>query len=660
MENYRKIEKIKALIKTLNEASEAYYNYGNSVMSDTEFDKKIDELKKLESETKFYSSNSPTQNVGATILKNIPEVKHDIPMLSLDKCHSVEEVVEFSKGKNSVASIKLDGMSVRLIYKDGDLLKAVSRGNGIVGNDITEAVKQFTNVPLHINKEGIYKINGEALIKLDDFKEVNKNGEYKNSRNLTAGTLSTLDTSVVKNRKISWYAWEVVEGAKDSLFSLQLSEAESLGFDVVPFRSVVYGMTKIDEVIEFFIKKAEEMNLPQDGVVFKFQDTSYGKSLGYTSHHFRNGIAWKAKNDDVETKLKGIEWTMGKTGSLCPTAIFEPVELEGTTVERASLHNISVMRETLHQPFEGQVIATYKSNLIIPQIRWGEYLSAEELKDKTLINPPDKCPLCGGETEIIKENNSEILICKNPDCQGKLLGKLSHAVSKNALDIDGLSDATLQRFINKGWICCIKDIYHLCAHKTDMLRMDGFGEKSVENLLGSIGRSRIISLDRFLAALSIPLIGTSASKDIAKMCNYDIEKFKQIMGESPYKFTAIDGFGDKMAHSLFVWWTNNCGRFLELEKEFFFEEVKENPAENKLEGKNFVITGKLHHFANRSKLKEKIEQLGGKVVGSISSKTDYLINNDKNSTSSKNIKAKQLNIPIISENDFEQMVEVKE
>lgn len=312
------------------------------------------------------------------------------------------------------------------------------------------------------------------------------------------------------------------------------------------------------------------------------------------------------------------------------------------------------------QPFEGQVIATYKSNLIIPQIRWGEYLSAEELKDKTLINPPSKCPLCGGETEIIKENNSEILTCKNLDCQGKLLGKLSHAVSKNALDIDGLSDATLQRFINKGWICCIKDIYHLCAHKTDMLRMDGFGEKSVENLLGSIGRSRIISLDRFLAALSIPLIGTSASKDIAKMCNYDIEKFKQIMGESPYKFTAIDGFGDKMAHSLFVWWTNNCGRFLELEKEFFFEEVKENPAENKLEGKNFVITGKLHHFANRSKLKEKIEQLGGKVVGSISSKTDYLINNDKNSTSSKNIKAKQLNIPIISENDFEQMVEVKE
>ena len=353
----------------------------------------------------------------------------------------------------------------------------------------------------------------------------------------------------------------------------------------------------------------------------------------------------------------GIEWTMGKTGSLCPIAIFEPVELEGTTVERASLHNISVMRETLHQPFEGQVIATYKSNLIIPQIRWGEYLPAEELKDKTLINSPSKCPLCGGETEIIKENNSEILICKNPDCQGKLLGKLSHAVGKNALDIDGLSDATLQRFINKGWICCIKDIYHLCEHKNNMLRMDGFGEKSVENLLSGIKMSRIISLDRFLAALSIPLIGTSASKDMAKMCNYDIKKFKQIMGESPYKFTAIDGFGDKMAHSLFVWWTNNCNKFLELEKEFFFEEINENPAENKLEGKNFVITGKLHHFANREKLKEKIEQLGGKVAGSISSKTDYLINNDKNSTSSKNIKAKQLNIPIISENDFLEIIE---
>ena len=625
-------------------------------MSDYEFDTRLAELEMLECETNLYLSNSPTQNVGTTILKNIPEVKHDIPMLSLEKCHSVDEVVSFCKGRNTVASIKLDGMSVRLIYEDGDLVKAVSRGNGIIGNDITAAAKQFTNIPLHINKAGTYKINGEALIKLDDFAEINKSGEYKNSRNLAAGTLATLDTGIVKSRRISWFAWEVVEGANDSKFALQLLEAKTLGFDVVPYQSVVFGVTNVNEVISSFINKADGLCLPQDGVVFKFQDVEYGKSLGCTGHHFRNGIAWKAQNADVETTLRKIEWTMGKTGSLCPTAVFEPVELEGSTVERASLHNISVMKEILHRPFKGQVVAVYKSNLIIPQVRWGEYMG-EEVKHIEFLSPPEICPICGADTEIVKENNSEILVCKNLSCKGKLLGKLSHAVSKNSLDIKGLSDATLQRFIKRGWLTCLKDIYHLPEHKKEISMMDGFGKKSAENLVYSINKSRNTTLDRFLSALSIHLIGTSASKDIAKMCEYDVEKFEQIMNENPYKFIAIEGFGDKMAHSLFVWWKESSEKFTELCSEFSFESVSSSASSTKLQGKNFAVTGKLVHFPNRSGLKRKIEETGGKVVSSISSKTDYLINNDKNSTSSKNNKAKQLGIQIISESDFLKMIE---
>ena len=363
---------IAARVRELNRASEAYYNTGQPIMSDYEFDQKLEELRQWEEETGIVLSNSPTHNVGATVLDNIKEVTHETPMLSLEKCHSTEEIIKFANNHNLVASVKLDGLTVRLTYKNGDLVLAESRGNGVVGSDVTEHVKQFTNVPLHINKEGTYIIDGEALIKLDDFAEINTNREYKNSRNLAAGTLSSLDTSIVKDRKLSWYAWEVVEGAKESKsFTFSLIEAEELGLDVVPNANLGYSEMDIEEVIEYCFDKAKEYNLPQDGVVFKFDDVEYGKSLGNTSHHFRNGIAYKIFNDSVETELVDIEWTMGKTGSLCPTAVFKPIKIEGTIVERASLSNLSTMKNTLGDPYIGQKIMVSKRNMIIPKVESG-------------------------------------------------------------------------------------------------------------------------------------------------------------------------------------------------------------------------------------------------------------------------------------------------
>lgn len=435
-------------VRLLNEASNAYYNTGNPIMSDTEFDNKLEELRQWEEETGIVLSNSPTHNVGAIVLDNIKKVTHESPMLSLAKCHSAEEVEQFAKGHTLVGSVKLDGLTCRLIYKDGELIKAESRGNGTIGNIITDHVKQFLNIPLHINKEGTYVIDGEALIKINDFEELNKNGEYKTPRNLASGTLGSLDTSVVKDRKLYWYAWEVVEGDSDNSFYKRLLNAQNLGFDIVPcYNITINEFNQLQIHIDNFINIAEKGNLPQDGVVFKFDDVTYGKSLGNTSHHFRNGIAYKIFNDSVETELLDIEWTMGKTGSLCPTAVFKPVEIDGTTVERASLHNISVMKEIMDKPWIGQHIGVFKANLIIPQIRWAEQ---DNDSKKMYIHIPDKCPICNHTTKIVKDHDSEVLYCTNENCKGKLLGKLTHAVSKSALNIDGLSESTIEKFINLG------------------------------------------------------------------------------------------------------------------------------------------------------------------------------------------------------------------
>lgn len=645
-------------VKELNKASEAYYNTGQPIMSDYEFDKKIEELKQWEEETGIVLSNSPTHNVGATVLDNIKEVTHKTPMLSLEKCHSVEEIIKFANNHNLVASIKLDGLTVRLTYKDGDLVLAESRGNGIVGSDVTEHVKQFTNVPLHINKEGAYVIDGEALIKSDDFAEVNKNGEYKNSRNLAAGTLSSLDTSVVKERRLSWYAWEVVEGDNNNSFYTRLLNAEILGFNIVPCYNITTNeFNQLQIHIDNFINIAEKENLPQDGVVFKFDDVTYGKSLGNTNHHFRNGIAYKIFNDSVETELLDIEWTMGKTGSLCPTAIFKPVEIEGTTVERASLHNISVMKDIMGGAWKGQHIGVFKSNLIIPQVRWAEAIKTDNAE---MINIPNKCPICGQSTEIIKDNNSEVLYCTNENCKGRLLGKLTHAVSKSALNISGLSEATIDRFIGLGWLNSIKDIYYLYNHKDAMKIVEGFGSKSVKKLLESIDKSRNTTLDRFIYSLSIPMVGKTASKLIAGKVNYSIREFITIMGtKGASYFNSLDGIGEKIVLSLNNYWSKYSDMVYELSKEFTFEisNLFLDEIPNTLQSKTFVVTGSINHYKNRDELKADIVAHGGTIASSISSKTSYLINNDINSTSSKNQKAKSLNIPIISEEEFLSMIQ---
>ena len=657
---------IAARVRELNRASEAYYNTGQPIMSDYEFDQKLEELRQCEEETGIVLSNSPTHNVGATVLDNIKEVTHKTPMLSLEKCHSTEEIIKFANNHNLVASVKLDGLTVRLTYKDGNLVLAESRGNGTVGSDVTEHVKQFTNVPLHIDKEGTYIIDGEALIKLDNFTEINTNGEYKNSRNLAAGTLSSLDTSVVKDRKLSWYAWEVVDGSNINGFQKQLLEAADFGFEIVP--NVLLSKVKkdnnfhddnlaIEACLHLIFNIADNNKLPQDGVVFKFDDVAYGKSLGNTSHHFKNGIAYKIFNDSVETELVDIEWTMGKTGSLCPTAVFNPIEIEQTIVERASLHNISVMKQILGNPWIGQHIGVFKANLIIPQIRWAE--EDDEYK-KNYIDIPRTCSICGQPTKIVKENDSEVLYCTNEDCKGRLLGQLTHAVSKSALNISGLSESTLDRLIKLGWVTSIKDIYHLSDYKNHMIVLDGFGKRSIEKLLNSIEESRNTSLERFLYALSIPLLGKTASKMIAEAVDCDFDTFideMTIKGAEYFRY--LPGIGDSLISSLNAYWKNHYSDIIQLANEFKFEKpnliLDEVP--NTLQGKTFVVTGSVNHYKNRDELKADIVAHGGTVADSVSSKTSYLINNDVNSTSSKNQKAKSLNIPIISEEEFLSMIQ---
>ena len=479
----------------------------------------------------------------------------------------------------------------------------------------------------------------------------------KNSRNLAAGTLSSLDTSVVKDRKLSWYAWEVVEGDNDNSFYKRLLNDQNLGFDVVPcYNITINEFNQLQIHIDNFINIAEKENLPQDGVVFKFDDVEYGKSLGNTSHHFRNGIAYKIFNDSVETKLVDIEWTMGKTGSLCPTAVFNPIEIEQTIVERASLHNISVMKQILGNPWIGQHIGVFKANLIITQIRWAE---EDDKYKKNYINIPRICPICGQPTKIVKDNNSEVLVCTNDNCNGKLLGKLTHAASKNALNIDGLSESTIEKFINLGWLNSIKDIYNLFKHKDEMKILNGFGKKSVEKLLDSIEKSRNTNLQRFLYSLSIPLLGNSASKDIAEFCGNTFNSFVGALTEGGKDaFTSINGIGEALGKSIINYWNKHNEEMMDLAQEFTFskDEKIEKVENDKINGKVFVVTGLVNHYKNRNELKADIEKNGGKVTGSVTSKTSYLINNDIDSNSSKNKKAKELNIPIITEEQFLSML----
>ena len=645
-----KVKRIKELTMQLNQYRDSYYNNSVSKVSDQEYDNLFDELRKLEEETNIVMANSPTNTVGYEVKSKLEKVKHSHPMLSLDKTKSVDDLKKFAGDKDCLLMCKMDGLTVLLTYENGELIQAETRGNGEEGEIITHNAKVFENIPLHIDYTGHFEIEGEAIITYNDFERINsklpENEKYKNPRNLVSGSVRQLDSNIAAQRYIKFIAWKVpkTEASKnDKYFAKKLEQVKELGFDIVPY--LIYFEDTIENRIALLKNTAKELGYPIDGLVMTYNDIHYRESLGTTGHHPKHSLAYKFYDEEVTTTLKDIEWSMGKTGELTPVAIFDEVELEGTTVSRASLHNINICKDL--KLGVGDEITVYKANQIIPQLR-------DNFTKSNNFIIPNVCPICGGRTEIVKDNDTEVLVCTNPNCKGKLVGKLSHFVSKNAINIDGLSEQTLQKFVDLGWLTSFQDIYYLSEHKEEMYKLDGFGKKSVDKLLESIERSRNTTLDRFIYGLCIPLIGRTASKEIAKFFNYDYEKFRNDGIVTHY--SQIDGFGDNMNQSLHDYLRENHMMITILADEFIFETKNESSNNVDLSNKTFVITGNLNHYKNRDALVSVIEGFGGKVSGSVSAKTSYLINNDVTSTSGKNKKAKYLGIPIISESKFVQMI----
>ena len=645
-----KINRLKELTEQLNRYRDSYYNNSESLISDKQYDDLFDELQALEEETGIVMSNSPTKTVGYEVKSKLEKVKHSHPMLSLDKTKSTDDLIKFSDSRDCIISLKLDGLTVLNTYDNGVLRQSETRGNGEEGEIITHNAKVFDNLPLNIPFDRKFEIEGEAIITQSDFEKINVNGEYKNCRNLASGSVRQLDSNITKDRHVRFIAWKIPFGV--TTYSQGFEIAAKYGFEVVPYVKYNSKYDDIEKAIESLKSIAKEKSLPIDGLVITYDNIEYGKSLGMTGHHPKHSLAFKFYDDIYPTELLDVEFTMGKTGVLTPTAVFKPVEIDGTIVERASLHNISIMKE-LGITHKGQIVNVYKANQVIPQIDSVEEDDIE-ITDDNMIIPVETCPICGADTKIIQENDSKVLICTNDNCKGKLLGKLVHFCSKNAINIEGMSEATLQFLIDKGWIKSFHDIYKLDYHRENWKEYDGFGDKSVDKLLDAIEDSRNTTLDRFIYSLSIPQIGRSASKDIAKFFNNNYEEFK--MYGTTINYTQIDGFGESMNNSLHKWLSVNHIMMEELAKEFIFKKEKNNSSSVDLSGKTFVITGSLMHYKNRDELVSIIESMGGKVSSSVSAKTSYLINNDTQSSSSKNQKAQKLNIPIISEQDFINMI----
>lgn len=649
-----KLERIKELIRELNNASYAYYNQV-PIMPDYEWDKMYDELINLEEETGIILANSPTHNVGYSVADELKEVEHNHPMLSLDKTKSVDELIEFIGDKDCFLSVKADGLTTSLHYINGKLIGAETRGDGVRGTECLQNVLTMKNVPKEIPYKDELIIDGETIIGWDTFREINdklpEDKKYKHPRNLVSGSLQLLDSKEAASRNMRFVAWRVINGFEHKFPSYDLFLAEQNGFEIVPFVKFSKGHTKDDLInalddIRIF---AEESNIPYDGAVMAVDSYKLADSMGRTDKFFRHSMAYKFSDELFETVLTDIEWNTSKTGLINPVAIFKPVDLNGAITTRATLHNITYIKDMMLGI--GDRIRVYRSNMVIPKVH-------DSIDKSGNFKIPDKCPICGQPTRIVKENDSEVLMCENPDCKGKLLGKLIHAASRNALDIENLSESTIEKFINLGWLNSIKDIYHLSDHKNEMKVLEGFGKKSVEKLLSSVEKSRNTSLERFIYSLSVPLIGKSASKDISKMCNDNFDSLVDLMKSSPEKLLSIDGFGTTMMNSMAKWWYENSLWVYELSKEFTFEKSQpvSNEASNILEDKTFVVTGSVNHYKNREELQKDIISHGGNVASSVSSKTNYLINNDINSTSSKNQKAKSLGIPIITEEQFLEIV----
>ena len=650
-----KIKRLKELIEILNNASNAYYN-STPIMTDYEWDKLYDELKALEKETKITYPDSPTQNVGYKVLDEIKEVKHNHLMLSLDKCHTEQELIDFAKDKNCILSVKADGLTTSLHYIDGQLIGAETRGNGVSGSDVLENVLNIKNVPHTIPYKDELIIDGETIIDWNTFNKINENlpagqDKYKHPRNLVSGTITMLDTNIAASRNMRFIAWRVIKGLNEKSVLLGLKEAEKLGFEIIPMWTYTNKSTdkeNLSAMLSDLQDKANELDIPYDGAVMAYDDIEYGNSLGRTDKFFRHSISYKYEDELFETTLEDIEWNTSKTGLINPIAKFKETVIDGASVTRATLHNISYIENL--QLGIGDKIRIYKANKIIPKVH-------DNLTRSNTWKLPNKCPNCGGNVEVHNENGSKTLHCINDNCPAKLLGKLVHFCSKNAINIEGMSEATLQFLIDKGWVKSFQDIYKLDYYRQTWKEYDGFGDKSVDKLLDVIEDSRNTTLDRFIYSLSIPQIGRSTSKDIAKYCHNSIDEFTFIMGNTSLEFAAIDGVGVSATTSLDNWWNTNKDMFYELAEEFIFSSKKENGNISvDLSGKVFVITGSLTHYKNRDELVGVIEGLNGKVSGSVSAKTSYLINNDTQSSSSKNQKAKQLNIPIISEEDFINMI----
>lgn len=646
------MERMKELIRILNNASRAYYQEDREIMSNQEYDALYDELESLEKDTGIILADSPTQKVGYILLSTLPKVRHSSKMLSLDKTKEVSKLKGFLGNQKGILSWKLDGLTIVLTYKEGHLFQAVTRGNGEVGEDITNNAKVFKNIPLYIPFRNELILRGEAVIQYSDFEKINEKlppeEQYKNPRNLCSGSVRQLNNEVTASRNVHFFAFSLVKAeGKDFEDSKenQLNWMQTIGFDVVGYKLV--DKDNIEEKVYEFEKNISLNNFASDGLVLTYDNLSYSESLGSTAKFPRDSIAFKWEDEMKETKLLYIQWNTSRTGLINPVAVFEGIELEGTTVNRASVHNLSILEEL--KLGIGDIIKVYKANMIIPQV-------AENLTQSNSIEIPKECPVCKGETEIRKLREGKALYCSNPNCRAQRIKALTHFVSRDAMNIEGLSEATIEKFVGKGFIEDFIDIYNLQLREEEIKSMEGFGEKSYRNLINSIEQSKKVELANFIYALGLNHVGLSNAKLLCKNYKNDLEKILDCKME---ELTEIEGFGEIIAHSIYIYFSNNENkkRIKELKKILKIQELKIEEGTQILDGKTFVITGSVEHFKNRNELKEKIESLGGKVTGSVTGNTNYLINNDIDSNSSKNKKAKDLGVPIITEAKFLKMIE---
>ncbi|MBP8691521.1 MAG: NAD-dependent DNA ligase LigA [Sedimentibacter sp.] len=643
---------MKEKIRLLNEANKAYYQEDREIMSNYEYDKLYDELKKLEEETGIVLSNSPTIRVGYELLSNLPQERHEKAMLSLDKTKEVSDLKEWLGEKTGVLSWKLDGLTIVMTYEGGSLAKAVTRGNGEVGEVVTNNARVFTNIPVSIPYKGSLVLRGEAVISYSDFYKINETmpeaaGKYKNPRNLCSGSVRQLNNKITAERKVGFYAFSVVRADdvdfKNSRIE-QLIWLKNQGFSIVEFKKV--DRENIEDTVKWFEDKIQDNDLPSDGLVLTYDDIEYGESLGTTAKFPRDSIAFKWRDEIRETTLLEIEWSASRTGLINPIAVFEPVDLEGTTVSRASVHNISIMEDL--ELGIGDRIKVYKANMIIPQI-------SDNLTRSSNIEVPKYCPVCGGQTVIKSDNDIKTLHCINDECLAKQIKSFTHFVSRDALNIRGLSEATIEKLIAKGLVKELADIFHLEKHKDIITRMEGFGEKSFNNLVSSVNKARKTTAARLLYSFGIANIGLSNAKLISRKFGDDWEKIQKATYED---LIQIGGIGDVMANNYVKFFSDEKNKAIvaDVLKEVEIEASSKTASEQIFENYVFVITGAVEHFKNRDELKAVIEERGGKVASSVTSKTTYLINNDISSSSSKNKKAKELGIEIITEEQFLHML----